>query len=131
MGMELILNLAWAALAAAMFLVWTCHGVRKGFSSRRQLAALAVLLLILFPVISVSDDLLALQNPAEADTSMRRDEVIMQPSQVTPAVAELPQPFSADLPFASLGSAMPGAAPANAGDEPSLPSRQNRPPPVA
>ncbi len=37
--------------------------------------ALGVLLVLLFPVISVSDDLWTMQNPAEIDCSVRRDHV--------------------------------------------------------
>jgi hypothetical protein len=44
-----------------------------GATRRTQMVALAVLILILFPVISVTDDLQAIQNPAEVDSCLRRE----------------------------------------------------------
>ena len=73
--MELVLNLAWAFLASIMVGLWLRLAVRTGVNLRMQFVALAVLLLILFPVISVTDDLQVAQNPAEADCLVRRDHV--------------------------------------------------------
>jgi len=64
--MELVLNLAWALSAVVFFCIWLRHARHAGADRRTQLVALAVLILILFPVISVTDDLQAMQNPAEA-----------------------------------------------------------------
>ena len=59
--------------------------------------SLAMVVLLLLPVISLSDDLVAWQNPAEADSSLRRathrDEV--HPS-VVPATLGLPEYQNAD-----------------------------------
>ena len=77
--MELFLNLAGAFVAAAMVGLWLWSVPRgpKGFPDRRtQVVALALLILILFPVISVTDDLLAAENPAETDLLHRRDHEI-------------------------------------------------------
>ncbi len=69
--MELSLNLAWAVLATAMMAIWLrfrpCHKANGSM----QLAALTVCILILLPVISISDDLMAAQFPAETDSSLR------------------------------------------------------------
>jgi hypothetical protein len=70
--MELLLNLAWASLAGLMFIVWLRLGARGGADRRVQFVALALLAMILFPVVSVTDDLQAAQNPAEVDCCVRR-----------------------------------------------------------
>jgi len=85
--MELVLNFAWVLLAAFMLSLWLqlapcAHGDR-----RMQLVALAVLLLILFPVISVTDDLQAMQNPAETDCCQRRSHACAAPHSLFPAPA--------------------------------------------
>jgi hypothetical protein len=69
---EITLNLAWVALAALMLALWIFHAPRSGASRKTQLVALAVVILILFPVISVTDDLLATQIAAETDTCQRK-----------------------------------------------------------
>jgi hypothetical protein len=95
--MEVFLNLAWSLLAAIMFFLWLIFAPRTGRNWRVQFIALAVLLLILFPVISVTDDLLVVQNPAEADTSLRRDHADRSPHSSFPAVATFPVPAFAAL----------------------------------
>ena len=71
--MELILNLAWILVAIAALACWqlTRTHAKDRFS---QLFALATLLFILFPVISITDDLWAAHNPAETDVLIRRDD---------------------------------------------------------
>jgi hypothetical protein len=71
--MELALNLVWFVIAALMLLLWTCHAVRNGENNRTQIIALIVLILVIFPVISVTDDLMIAQNLAEAACSQRKD----------------------------------------------------------
>lgn len=74
--MELFLNLAGAFAAVALICVWLwCERSTGGnrASRKTQLVALALLILIIFPVISVTDDLLAAANPAETDVLSRRD----------------------------------------------------------
>ena len=70
--MELVLNFAWLALALTMVTFWLHHSAPARAGRGMQLVAIAALLLILFPVISVSDDLAAAQNPAETDATIRR-----------------------------------------------------------
>jgi hypothetical protein len=63
---ELILNLAWVFVAAAALACWTLTFSRAETARRSvvpQLLALGVLLLILFPAISITDDLWAVRNP--------------------------------------------------------------------
>ncbi len=68
--------------------------MREAFG--RRLLALAVLLCILFPAVSISDDLWALHNPAETDILLRRSDDAthaamhhqdIQPQWLTPFVA--------------------------------------------
>jgi len=67
--MELVLNFAWLLMCVALVALWRHLGHKKPVhgetSCAMQLVALGVVLLILFPVISVSDDLLMAQSPAE------------------------------------------------------------------
>jgi len=134
--MELFLNLAWVLLAALMLSLWPRFAPRIGRDGhmkdrRMQFVALAVMLLILFPVISVTDDLQAVQNPAETDSSLRRDHIAVSPHSILPAVAALPLAI-----FAGVLSGLPRftgtrSLPVPAIDYPALASIQNRPPPAA
>jgi hypothetical protein len=129
--MEIVLNLAWVFLTVTMTGLWLRFGAREVVDRRIQVVALLLLLLVLFPVISVSDDLLALQCPAEADCCVRRDHVAASSHSVLPPVAELVQPILASLEFSGFCSVAPGDAPSHAQDNPCLAAIQNRPPPAA
>ena len=133
--MELALNLAWMALAALMFCLWLRVAPRTGPDRHiehrhAQFVALTVLILILFPVISVTDDLQALQNPAETDSCQRRDHIVSNPHSIFPGGAALPMPVFAELSFGILHLATPGSLTAPVIDHPALASIQNRPPPA-
>jgi hypothetical protein len=129
--MELTLNLVWALLSGAMVCLWLCFGPAEGHGRRLQVVALAVLILIVFPVISVSDDLFALQNPAEVDGSQRRDHVAQSAHSIFPAHVTLPLPAVAEIPFAFLRLAAPGNPPLQIQEHPGLAAIENRPPPAA
>lgn len=134
--METILNLVWALLAALMFGLWlrfapsTCLN-RRADSRRMQFVALAALILLLFPVISVTDDLQAIQKPAETDSCQRRDHVCVTPHSITHAVGALPPPAFAGLSFAFIPITAPGSLLTPVVANPALAPIQNRPPPVA
>lgn len=68
--MELLFNLAWLLLLLPAFALWRRRG--HGSSSTTVLLALACLLLILFPVISVSDDLSLMRAEMEDTTGPER-----------------------------------------------------------
>ncbi|MGA7523093.1 MAG: hypothetical protein WBW84_11590 [Acidobacteriaceae bacterium] len=91
--MELLSNLVWIAVALALWGVWLAEQRRgRGAWLRSgimvQVTALAVLTMILLPVISVSDDLQASHNPAEAErTCVRNDHHLLRPEAVPPAPA--------------------------------------------
>jgi hypothetical protein len=128
--MELSLNLVWALLAVVLVRLWLLHASRNGVSTRTQFAALAMLIVILLPVISVTDDLQALQNPAELDCCARRHHAASFPHSVFPAVATLPPPVLAELSIGFLRFTAPSPVPAPQVKSPALASIQNRPPPA-
>jgi hypothetical protein len=129
--MEPFLNCAWVLLTAVMAILWVRFGLREGTSRRAQLVALALLALVLFPVISVSDDLQALQNPAEADCCVRRDLVVATAHSILPAVVALFQPIATQMPTGVLRHAAAGDIPRTPEDHPALAAIENRPPPAA
>ncbi len=129
--MELVLNFAWVLLATLMFCLWPRFAPRGGADRRMGFVALALLILILFPVISVTDDLQAARNPAETDSCQRRDHVVSSAHSIFPEVAALPLPALADLSFGLLRAAAPGSLNAPLVDHPAFAPIQDRPPPAA
>ena len=78
--MELFLNLVWLSVSLLLAIVW----MRSGSQGRKKLEwstviALLLLLLLLFPVISITDDLAAINTASEVEHTMRRHEA--PPSQ--------------------------------------------------
>ena len=76
--MELLFNLLWVGLSIGLIGLWLLSrrrwqddACRPG--SHMQIAALAILIIILFPVVSLTDDLLACTTPAEVEHLVRRD----------------------------------------------------------
>ena len=128
---ESTLNFAWALLAAGMLILWLRHTRNNDASRWTQFAALAMLILILFPVISVTDDLLALQNPAETESYLRRDHAAVSPHFIVPVLAALPPSVFSGIFPGVLGLVAPSLRPAPAVDNPAMAAIQNRPPPVA
>ena len=134
--METVLNLVWALLAALMFGFWLRLAPRTGpswriDSTKIQFVALALLILLLFPVISVTDDLQAIQNPAETYSCQRRDHICVTPHSILPAVVALPLPAFAGLSFVYIRMAAPSSLLAPVVANPNLASVQKRPPPAA
>lgn len=128
--MELVLNLAWLVLTALMFWLWLHHAVREGVDRRTQLVALAAVILILFPAISVTDDLLMAQNPAETRRFQREDQLCAIAHRTHYPAADLPPLFSAEPSLDSSHSDVPGHLLAPALKVPATDSIQNRPPPT-
>lgn len=75
---EVFFNLLWLAIAALMFGVWLLRTARGSDPVRHsigvQLIALALLIVILLPVVSLTDDLHAPALLAEADHVFRRSD---------------------------------------------------------
>ena len=128
--MELFLNLAWAVLATLMIFLWLRCGVRDGADRRLQLAALAVLVAILWPVISVTDDLQAAQNPAEVDCCVRRAHEGTSAHAMPSGAAALPPPALARLTFGTCSYLVVDHQRTPCVESPALTSIQNRPPPA-
>lgn len=66
--MELLLNLAWLLLAFPAFLLWRDRGIStlaRRFTSVQCMLALGCMLVVLFPVISATDDLRAMRAELE------------------------------------------------------------------
>lgn len=130
--MEILLNLAWAASAIVLVALWLRTRGRSGNNCRGQIIAIAVLVAILFPVISVSDDLMAAQCPSEADTSVRRNHLVSPDTNpVLPAIAIVSPPAFPGVTFRFLSYVSPGWAAESFAKTPALASIRNRPPPEA
>ena|SRR5271168_1061371 len=73
--MELLLNLAWLLLALPAYWLWRrsadARGVRK-VSALQCLLALGCAVVLLFPVISATDDLHAMRSEMEESSSSKR-----------------------------------------------------------
>lgn len=77
--MEILLNLVWVLVMAAALACWSLANLRVNDHRGQRLLALVMVLLLLFPAISITDDLWAAHNPAEADAILRRyDEAVHQ-----------------------------------------------------
>ncbi len=96
------------------------------------MVALAVVILILLPAISMTDDLVAAQNPAEIDCCVRRNhDHGTSPHSITPATPAIPLPSFTGISLAFVGMAAPSNLPSPFVENPCLASIQNRPPPAA
>jgi hypothetical protein len=129
--MEFFFNFAWALVAVASVCYWLRRGRRTISERHASLVALALLIVILFPVISVSDDLWAAQNPAETDTSQRRDYRGCCSHSPFTVIADLPELVTAELSFDFQHSVVPRYAQLPAIENPALDPIENRPPPTA
>ena len=103
--MELLLNLVWASISLSLVVCW----FRSARSSRAKLEwglviALALLIVLLFPAISMTDDLVAMNAPAELEHMLRRSEA---PLTHTTSVSWL-DAVTAILVMCIISSASPG-----------------------
>ncbi|WP_035354496.1 hypothetical protein [Edaphobacter aggregans] len=71
--MELLLNLLWFSVSLLLVAFWV-RAVRLGHTQLTwtTFVALALLLVLLFPVISMTDDLVAMAAPSEGEHFVRR-----------------------------------------------------------
>ena len=129
--MELALNLEWMAMAAAMCWLWVRHARREGPGRQVQFIALALVLVMMFVVITMYDDMAMAQNPAETRCFQREDDLGAHAhAPFHPAVASIP-PLAAELPFNTFRFTVPGSLLVPTVKIPVLSSIQNRPPPAA
>jgi hypothetical protein len=95
--MELLLNLTWLLLALPAFLLWRdCKSTPNGrrFTAVQCLLALGCMLVILFPVVSATDDLRAMRAEMEESQVNKRsigqsngERLSASKSQTQPALA--------------------------------------------
>jgi hypothetical protein len=129
--MELTLNLAWMVLVTFMLWLWIRRTPHENESRLTQFVALAVIILILFPVISMTDDLMAAQNLAETSSCQRKDHVCADATPTHHAVSDLFLPVFGMLYPGSLTFALPDNHPSASAKTPAVASIQTRPPPAA
>lgn len=84
--MELLLNLAWLLLALPAFWLW--RGSKTATGGRRSTAlqcvlALGCVLVILFPVVSATDDLRAMRNEMEESPANKRTTRVASQDKVS------------------------------------------------
>ena len=131
--MEMTLNLAWLALAVWMAWAWVRYAPREGrpgsVDRRMQLVALSLVILILLPAISMTDDLTAARNPAEVDTSIRRDHDWLHPHVLIPVAMALVISLFAGLSLGTIELISRSAPPAVTSYA-ALHPIENRPPPT-
>jgi len=130
--MESFLNLTWFFLAGTLVCLCLQGHTQAKTGRRQQLVAIAVLIAILFPVISMSDDLLAVQNASEADSYQRRDHLVPSSgSPVQPASAIVAVFIFAGFGFGFTWFAVPRPVAVHEPQYPELACVGNRPPPTA
>lgn len=128
--MEIILNLAWAIFSGGLIWFWLRGSAANERPRRMQLMALMMVVLLLLPVISLSDDLIAAQGVTETDCCLRRalNANDVHPS-VVPASLAMPEPHITALAVSGIsqealqevGPALPSSFSSN--------SLESRPPP--
>jgi hypothetical protein len=129
--MELALNLGWTVLATLMFVLWMHYAPREGTDQKTQLVALMLVIVILFPVISVTDDIVMAMNPGETDYYQRKDHVCANAHSAPHSVVGVTQQFAGELSSESVYFAEHGNLVIPTVKVPALNSIQNRPPPAA
>lgn len=94
--MELLLNLAWLLLALPAYWLWrdsrSAHHGRR-FASLQVLLTLGCMLVILFPVISASDDLVAMRAEME-ETPVSKRSVCQKAGEKASAAKWHSQPLA-------------------------------------
>ncbi len=103
--MELLCNLGWLAVTIAFWGFWCAQGRQAKRRSLLpaiavQLISLCALTTILLPVISITDDLQASNNPAEVERSAAKRDQFLNPHHVSHGVP------------GAIASTVPGLQPA-------------------
>ncbi|MGB6194508.1 MAG: hypothetical protein WBF42_18730 [Terracidiphilus sp.] len=127
--METFLNLAWLLLALSSICLWARFEQRTGTERRLPIVALLMLIVILFPVISVTDDLWSLHNPAETDVLLRRDHHGVSTDTVAVACPYLCQPEFAEIVLVVWHIGTVENRPVSSPPSAPFAAIQNRPPP--
>jgi hypothetical protein len=129
--MELALNFEWMALAAAMCWLWVRHARREGPGRAAQFVSLGLVLVVMFAVITMYDDMAMAQNPAETRCFQREDDFGAHAHiPLHPVTASAP-PLAAELTFSAIRFAALSSLIVPTVKVPVLSSIQSRPPPAA
>jgi hypothetical protein len=129
--MELALNLEWLAMATAMCWLWARHARREGPGRSAQFVSLALVLVTMFAVITMYDDMAMAQNPAETCCFQREDDLGAHAhASFHPVVASTPTP-AVEFHFSTINFPVPGSLLVPTVKVPALSAIQNRPPPAA
>jgi hypothetical protein len=128
--MGLFENLVWVVFAIGGVCIWPWLGGRAFACRHRQLKAGVFQIVILYPVVSVSDDLRSMRNPKECGTGQRRGQGHEYHHNEFAGSAELPVTAFGEgcIDFRCLDAPTPLRVSANYG--PSLDPLQSRPPPL-
>jgi hypothetical protein len=129
--MEMALNLEWIAMAIAMCWLWMRHSPRDGHGRSAQFVSLGLVLVTMFVVITMYDDMAMAQNPAEIRCFQRDDKLGAHAHAQLHPVANLTPLFSAEPSFDSSYSAVLGNLLASPLKVLATTSIQSRPPPAA
>ncbi len=129
--MELALNLGWAAMATGMCWLWMRHARRDGLGRSVQFVSLALVLFMMFVVITMYDDMAMAQSPAETSSFQREDFSGTRTHAMLHPVANFTQPLFSEPSSEATYRGVVGNHPAPALQSPALGSIQNRPPPAA
>jgi hypothetical protein len=89
-SVELLLNFLWFSLSLTLILTWV-RAVRRGDAKQSwsTLVALVLLLVLLLPVISMTDDLVAIDSRTELEHVVRRSEMPLLQISAHVAILEL------------------------------------------
>lgn len=97
--MELALNLVWMFTAVVLLGLWRRYAPRQGVKRLLQASALMALILILLPVVSVTDDLHFSALTAETELGQRREHHLAPLPPIHPAVLLATLPANLSLVF--------------------------------
>ncbi len=129
--MESALNLEWMAMAAAMCWLWVRYARREGPGHSAQFVSLALVLVTMFTVITMYDDMAMAQNPAETRRFQREDDLgVHAHAPLHPVVASI-LVSAVELRFNASRFAAPDSLLLPTVKVPALSSIRNRPPPTA
>lgn len=129
--MELYLSCAWMFAVVASACLWLRPGRRTPESLHIQFLVLLLFLVILFPVISVTDGLRSIHSPAETRTAQLHDERAVCAHSFLPQIAPLTGRVAAQFSFHPQLQGPSLYLPVLALDNPALAPLENRPPPRA
>jgi hypothetical protein len=129
--MELALNLGWTAMALAMCWLWVRYVPHQSPGRRVQLIALALVLVTMFVVITMYDDMAMAQNPAETRCFQNDDKLGAHVNATLHPAAPFAPAHAVEIPLSNVHFAGPVSLPVPTMRVPVLSSIQNRPPPAA